>query len=321
MNRHEKSMKKATIIFALATTALAQAQVDPGRVVAKVNGTEIHGREYYSRMEIQPGLGAVGPGGKFIQFYPGYITMRLLIEEHLIIQLAQSQGVAPSATQFEAEFKNRMDTRKEQFQAWLNLGFSEADMKHEVMVDMCQFAILTRGITITDFEVERYYKDNVDKFTLPKRYQLRMIRVKDEEEARKVVDAALAGGTKFQDAAAQHSVDVTKLNGGLLGIVAEGEVTPAVRTALSKIKKGQATGWVTDANESAKFFIEDIKGIEVLPLDDNVKRNVREMLMRERGQARNNVPLMMQEFRQKAKLEFENFPFSDDLKRFFELGG
>lgn len=311
-------MKPALLATALIAT-VAQAQIDPGRVIATVNGTPIHGREYYSRMEIQPGLGTPTNTGKFLQIYPGYLTLRLLIEEHLIVQLAESLAVKPSQAAFDKEFKERMDTRPEQFKTWLDMGFTEEDMKHEVLVDMCQFAIQTKGITITDFEVEKFYKENTTKFTLPKRYQLRMIRVGAEAD-KKAVDDALAAGTKFAEVAASLSTDVTKLSGGQMGLVADGEVTPAVRTALGATKKGMVTGWVATGKEFAKFLVEDIKGIEVLPLNDKLKRDIRESLMRERGQAKNNVPLMMQEFRRKAKIEFGNYPFAEDLKRYFEIG-
>lgn len=318
--RRAVNMKPLMILSALAVTVAVQAQVDPDRVVVTVNGTEIKGREYYSRMEIQPGLGAAANTGKFIQVYPGYLTLRLLIEEHLIIQLAQSQKVAPTTQQFDTEYKERLETNPEQFKSWLAMGFTEADMKHEVLVDMCQFLILTKGITITDFEAEKYYKEHMDKFTLPKRYQTRMIRVSDEE-GKKAVDAALLGGAKFADVASSHSVDISKLNGGSMGLIADGEVTPTVRTALSATKKGQTTTWVTQGKEFAKFLVEDVKGIEVLQLDAKLKRGIRETLMRERGQAKNSVPMMMLDFRKKAVIEFGNYPFSADLKRFFEIGG
>ena len=72
-------VKHALIISAVAMTVSATAQVDPDRVVVKVNGADITGREYYKRMEVQPGLGQYR-SGTFVQMLPGYLTLRWLIE-------------------------------------------------------------------------------------------------------------------------------------------------------------------------------------------------------------------------------------------------
>lgn len=313
------TLRITTLIFALAT-ATAYAQVDPNRVVVKVNGVGITGKDYYRRMETQAGLGTPTNDGRFVQIYPGYLTLRFLIEEELVIQLAKSQGVAPTDEQVAAELKKRMDRNPEQFKSLVQFGLSEDDMKRRVMIDMCDFNVLTKGITITDFEVEKYYADNPTKFRVPKRYQLRMIRVASED-AKKTVDAALARGEKFEDVATAHSNDISKLDGGKIGTFAEADMVPATRTVIAATTKGKVSAWIEQNGQFARFLVEDVLQEEVIMLDPELKRVIREQLMQERGQARNNVPQMMQDFRKKAVLEFGDYPFKDEIKRYFELGG
>jgi parvulin-like peptidyl-prolyl isomerase len=312
-------MRNTLLILTIAA-ATAQAQVDPNRVIVTVNGAPIVGRDYYRRMETQPGLGTPTTDMKFVQVYPGYLTLRFLIEEELIVQLAKSQGVAPTDAQVDAELAAKKLRNPEQFNSLAQFGMAEQEMKRRILVDMSEFNVLTKGVTITDFEVEKYYKDNPTKFRLPKRYQLRMIRV-GSEDAKKDVDAALAGGEKFEDVAARLSNDMTKLDGGRLGIFAEEDMLPATRTVISATAKGKVSAWIEQNSQFAKFLVEDILQETIIPLDEGLKAAIREQLMTERGQARNNLPQMMQDFRKKAVLEFGDYPFKEEIKRHFEIGG
>jgi foldase protein PrsA len=313
-------MRTAIAIVFLATAAITHAQVDPARVVAKVNGTPIHGREYYKRMETQPGLGTAS-GGKFTSVYPGYLTMRWLIEEELLIQLAKEQGVAPTPAQVDAEYQSRLKENPEQFKAFVQFGFTEEDMERSVLVDMSEFNILTQGVTVTDFEVEKFYNDfKTTRFTLPKRYTLRIIRISGEA-GKKPVDDALGRGEKFADVASKHSIDLSRLDGGRIGEFPEADMSPSTRTVIAATRKGATTAWIEQNGEFAKFYVEDIKESEIVPLDAKLKKQIRDNLMRDRGSVRNNMMQMMADFRKKAVLEFNNFPFADDLKRHFSVGG
>ncbi|HXH59950.1 MAG TPA: peptidyl-prolyl cis-trans isomerase [Fimbriimonadaceae bacterium] len=314
-------MRPQAVIALAALAVAAHAQVDPDRVVVKVNGHPILGREYYSRMEIQPGLGSVDTDGRFVQVYPGYLALRWLIEEELIIQLAKEQGVAPTQKDVDDEYATRLKLHPEQYKAMIQLGFTEADLKRKVLVDLSDFNIVTKGVTVTDFEVEKQYKDNLARlYTLPKRYQLRMVLVQSEDD-KKPVDDAIAAGDKFEDVASKFSIDLTKLNGGKIGTISEGDLIPASRTAIASTKKGQVTPWVEQNGKFARFQVEDILEPKILPLDDALKREIRDDLMKDRGAAKNNILQLMEDFRKKAVLEFGNFPFADDIKQFFGRGG
>ena len=312
--------RTALLIAAIATAAAASAQVDPDRVVVKVNGAPILGKDYYKRMEVQPGLGSRTNDGGFVQIYPGYLALRWLIEEELIVQLAKSQGVGPTDAEVDTEYKFRLEQNPDQFKGMVQVGLNEQDIKRRILIDMSEFRVLTKGITITDFEVEKYYADNTSKFTLPKRYVLRMVRVAKEED-KKPVDDALARGDKFADVATQFSTDLSKLDGGRIGVFPEEDMVPATRTIISATRKGQTTRWLEQGGAFAKFFVEDILEQQIITLDAPLKKAIREELMAERGQSKNNLPLMVQEFRKKAVLEFGNHPFAAELKRHFELGG
>ena len=43
--------------------------------------------------------------------------------------------------------------------------------------------------------------------------------------------------------------------------------------------------------------------------------------MSERGMVVNNVPKIMADFRKTVILTFDNYPFADDIQRYFRAGG
>jgi foldase protein PrsA len=80
------------------------------------------------------------------------------------------------------------------------------------------------------------------------------------------------------------------------------------------------SGWVPGSIVRVKFFVEDLKAAETLPLDADQKLAIRRQLMMDKGQVRNNLPKMLAEFRKKARIEWQNTPFDRQLKELFEQG-
>ncbi|MCH7945922.1 MAG: peptidyl-prolyl cis-trans isomerase, partial [Armatimonadetes bacterium] len=286
MMEHEVALmgflKKSLLLSLVLVASGAVAQVDPDRVIVRVNGHPIFGREYYMRTEVLPNLGQVDSSRKFVQLFPGYLALRWLIEEELIVQLAMDRVVPPSAQDVEDELNYRMELQPDQVRSMLDLGFDESDLRRRVLVDLSEFNLLTQGITITDFEVEKQYKDNLQMYTLQKRYDLSMIRVKGDA-AKKAVDDALAAGDDFGKVAGEHSIDISKVNGGKIGIVPDGSLDPSTRTVLVDTRKGQVSAWVQVGDVFAKFLVQDVRDVEILPLDDELKKSIRRALMSERG--------------------------------------
>ena len=175
------------LLFFCLTTAFAQ--IDAERIVATVNGEPITGRIYFGRMEVLPGLGQIGPNNSFVPIVPGYLTLQRIVDEMLMIQLAEERGVAPTEAEIDSEIELRAEEDPDVIASLLALGFTEADYRYNVVLQLSQFKIESEGITITDFEVEMEYEENRIRYTLPKRYHLRLLRV-DSEDAKPAADAA-----------------------------------------------------------------------------------------------------------------------------------
>lgn len=262
------------------------------KVVATVNGDEIRASEYYRRMEFLPSNLASGQQG-LNNLPAGFLTIKQLITEKLIFQMAKAKGVMPTQPEIDAEFKTVTTDNPKVLTDWLADGRSEEDLKYSIKYDLTQFKIRTAGITITDLEVEKHYKDNPTEFTSPRTYRLRVIVVADPTE-QKAVDSELAAGKAFAEVAKAHSLDVTKVNGGEFGVSPEEALAPAYKPAIIATPQGKTTDWLgvnspNGTDTKLKFLVEEIKPSTLQPLTPTLKRQLRKRLMLDKGGVKNNV--------------------------------
>ncbi|MDI9641593.1 peptidyl-prolyl cis-trans isomerase [Kamptonema cortianum] len=313
-------MRTVLLSLGILLAISSHAQTNPSKTLVVVNGAPITGANYMKRMEVLPGVGKL-VGGRFVEATPGFLTLQTLINEMLMLQLAREKGVEPTAAQVDAELKRRLDANPEAMKVFELVGFTVEDFKYDIKVQMAEFNLTTMGINIADQQIEQFYRQQISEYTVPKRYKLRIVAV-TSEAARTAVDQALAGGANFADVATQHSVDVrTKGNGGLMGDVPEDALNPETKSLVAAMKEGQTTPWAGGGDGTfVKIFLEKILPSQVLPLDASLKEEIRRRMMVDRGRVRNNIAKMMQEMREKAKIEYQGTPFDKQLKEVFEGG-
>ncbi len=288
------------LIPALALLAAsAFAQSDPTKPIATVNGESISGMEYFRRMEFLPGFGKM-VGSRFVEGWPGYLALQQLISERLILQIAKERGVSPKEADVKSEFDKRIKDSPTLLENLSKLGIAPSDLQHQIRVDLAEFNIITQGVNVTDQEIEQHYRDNPSRFTIPKRFKLRIIAVAADKKA--AVDTALAGGKAFGDVARDMSSDPSALQSGQIGEVPASAFAGPVLQLLDATKIGSTTDWVQGSTGWFKFLVEDIKPLEKMTLDDNLKRQLRRSLMLDRGRVRNNLEKLMSEARKKANI-------------------
>ncbi len=308
-----------TILLTTALVSIAAfAQTPMDKTLVVVNGRAIDAKEYYKRMEVLPNVGSL-VNDKFVQATPGYLTLSKLMDETLMLQLANQDGVYPSDAEVEAAVKQRAAENPDLIPGFTRLGFTMDDIKYDTLVQLAQFKLQTMGINITDQEVEKFYNDHPTLYSLPKRYRLRVITV-DSADKEKAVDAALKGGKAFGDVAREMSTDLTNLNDGLMGNVPESALAGDTLAAIKSTKKGGTTDWLGTDKMFAKILVEDVLEATKIPLDDKLKAQTRRTMMLDRGRVKNDLGKMMADFRAKAKIEYKGTVFDDQLKSSFGKG-
>lgn len=285
----------------VALWVTASAQIDLTQTVMVVNGEEIKAAEYYRRMEFLQGVGKA-MGNRIATAPPGFLTLQRLLDERLMLQLAAQRGVLPTDKDVQAELASRLKEDPKLLESWLADGLTEPELMYQIKLDLTQFRLQTQGITITDQEVQKFYQDNPEMFTTPKRYKLRLIAVANEEDKKKV-DDALASGAAFADVAKAHSIDASKVAGGDLPPLPESSLGDSLKKALAAIRVGQVTEWVSTPNGHWKFLLESVLPEERQPLDDKCKKQIRTELMLERGRQKIDLNKDLMQARSKARVE------------------
>jgi len=310
-----KKFIQAVIALAISTAALAQ--VDANRVVLTINGEEIKGAEYYRRMEFLPNVG-MRLGDRYAEFPPGFMTIERLITERLVYQVAKANNCLPTEGEIQAEYARAKAENPKYVQDWIDSGKLLEDLLNQFKYELTTFKLVTRGITITDQEVDDYYKANkASRFTIPKRVKLRVIVV-DSEEKKTAVDNELAAGKPFGEVAQKYSIDVTKVAQGEYGTVPLDDLAEPVRNALATTSIGKTTVWIPAKEQFVKFFKEDTVPETVIPLDDKVRRDIRTRLMLDKGRVKNDIAKLMLEARKNAKIDIKNKEFAEVYKKFNE---
>ena len=278
------------LLLAVALAAASSAQtptLDANANVATVNGEAIKAGDYYRRLEwFQP-----NPQSSFATLPVGFQLLRQMISERMILQLAKSKGVAPTAPEIDArlaELYSQNPTLKAQLS---DAGRSESEVRSELASQEAQFKLVTAGITITDLEVQKHYQENPSEYKEPARYKLSVIAVADDAGQSKV-DTALKSGQPFAEVAKSLSIDPTTApGGGSYGEVTETQLSENVLKPISATPAGSTTGWIKgDGTETrVKFFVNAITPAKQVPMTAELKTKIRRRLMLDRGNVKNNV--------------------------------
>ncbi|MDX2064951.1 MAG: peptidyl-prolyl cis-trans isomerase [Fimbriimonadaceae bacterium] len=294
-----------SVLFSLAVAAHAWSQVDPNRVVAVINGEELKGSEYYRRMEYLNGVGRQ-MGQMFAELPPAILVIDRIVTDRLTLQLAREKGAAPTELEVNAEFAQRLKNNPDLLKTWTDSGRTEAELKEQIKVEIAQFKIITFGVTVTDQEVDRIYKERDADFRIPKQYKLSVIAVTTKEE-QAAVDADLKANKPFDEVARTRSKDASRATGGQYGVLPVTMLGAAVLEALNKVKIGGVADWLqsgTDGDTTfIKFKIDDIIAEKKQELTPELRSNIRKTRMVELGRVKNNIVKEMAAMRSKARVE------------------
>jgi len=106
------------------------------------------------------------------------------------------------------------------------------DFRRQLLTDALVEEALRGKTEISDSEIEKYYKENSDRFTEPLEVKVRHIVVSSELILREVL-ARLAQGGRFEELAQTYNIDRSGADGGNLGLHPEG----AARSPFTNLKR------------------------------------------------------------------------------------
>lgn len=293
------------LLLVLGGAARAQG-IYPGDAV-RVNGVAIsyqrfHG--FYTEYQRSKGV-AVGARGDQL----GLLTrlrreaMDQMVEQELVRQAAQKKGIKVAQEEVDAavaELRKVFDNPRS-FAARLQTeGFTEESYRQHVegMIAAKRYLdeIRAGAGTVSDEELEAYYRDNTQRLTFPEQVRVRQIllvwKPRGTRNDRGAVREAMApilerarAGEDFAELARKYSEDPeTAPKGGDMGFFHRGERVPALEKAAFALKPGEVSDMVDTPFGVHIIRLEERRDAYLLPLDQ-VRGQLREHVRTEKAEA------------------------------------
>ena len=189
---------------------------------------------------------------------------------------------------------NYVITREVLYQEAKKKGFDQKkeilakvdEIRRMMAIDALLEETLKGKSEVSDAEVQQYYKENQQQFTEPREVRIRHLFVNSEPVLQEV-RSKLAKGESFEKLASQYNIDLTRDDGGDLGFVKRGQLSPAFaqfeEVAFSLRNPGDISDVVKTPLGYHILKLEDKKGTVLRPFDQ-VKENIRLFLQAKKRQ-------------------------------------
>ncbi len=182
-----------------------------------------------------------------------------LVDEALVINEAKRRGLKADEQAIEQQintYKARARSRNGKIDdnnpLWQAL---HEQLVRKNLVEQLKQSVLSDRQVSSD-EVKKYYQEHPDKFTEPQQMKVSVILLKvppsspstaweaARDEARSLIERINAGES-FEELAKLHSSDPSAKNGGNMGYLHHGMLSPSVQQELDKMQVGTLSGPVT----------------------------------------------------------------------------
>jgi peptidyl-prolyl cis-trans isomerase C len=151
------------------------------------------------------------------------------------------------------------------------------DFRRQLLTDALVEEALRGKTEISNSEIEKYYKENSERFTEAREVKVRHIVVSSELILREVL-ARLARGERFETLAQTYNIDRSGGDGGNLGYIRRGQLDPRFtqfeESAFSLKNKGDVSEVVKTPYGFHIIQLEDKRGTALRPLEQ-VKEKIR----------------------------------------------
>lgn len=283
------STHQRVFLAVVAGAVLAAFVVGCGRsAIATVNGRKITRQEYYNRLERLPYSDPIS--GR--QMEAGAFILDQLIGEELVLRYADEKKVAPS----EKDVNARMAFGQKQpgFAGFLRKsGITRDQFRERMRVEQAVFNLQTRGVKVTDKEIEDYYnKNKATQFTEPEQAIVSAILAKNSADSAKV-QQLLDKGVDFATVARTLSADARLADPNTRLVIAKGDrnASPAVQNLVLGTPVNKCTKPIPYGNGAFLFF----KVLKHIPEKTTKLRDaefqIHQQLMVEKGVAKKKINL------------------------------
>ena len=231
----------------------SSGKVGTPEVVASVGGESVTREDWLYSLEQQHGKE----------------ELRALINQKVIDQLAEKYDIDVSNKEVEQEYYLIQSV----YNAYDEENFEDEEtLKKQIRSELLLEELITKDVQIPEKELEKFYTQNEDQYSIPKMYRLKQLKVADRTEAEQVLDE-LDAGSNFEALAIERSIDeqsahlggdigYVPLDGDILSDEAKGEVEPLSQgewTSPVQQEEGYVIYYVDDILKERHFSFKDVK--------------------------------------------------------------
>lgn len=309
---------------------VAISEQDFNDYLSSKNSMNVDPNGFASQQALQASIQRIGAGQPIaLAGTAGFQALRDLVIMQVTLQLAKEQGFDPTQDKVDAEVKYQKDL-DDNFIKMLQeqRGMSMDQIRKQIAVDLARQALVTKGITVTDQDVDDFIKEAKQSQNLNLRQQfvdmgradLQWIQVSTPAQ-QKAVDDALAKGQKFKDVALQYSEDPGKdqkqaaLTQDPKGVVTAGlgQLQPVIEAT----DVNKTTNWVKDGNKFDKFYVVSKSKDKDKEITKTLREFARRQIATSRGNQGKDVGQDIMNALLNAKVEIKQSAFKSMWTQYF----
>ena len=317
---------KISKLWALAGTAAAMSLLagcgKESGSLATVAGEPITLQEFSEYLESKPTVRVIVNNGQVAEVPVAetlaFQAMQDLVTRKVLLQLATDEGVRPSAAQVDEEVKFKTELNPAFIKQLQARGMSMDAIRNQVELDLSQERLLTKGVSVTDEEVEKFIKENPKQFVEPATATMSWILVNDEA-GRTNAQQELDRGKAFKEVAKANSVAPGAMqNEGAFQITNISQMSPELQAAISKVEPGKTTDWIKTGNGFAKFLVNAKTAEKPLEMTAARKTYLKRQLAIQRGRQGTDLTNRVADKLRESKIEVQERTLKDLWAKFEE---
>ena len=228
----------------------------------------------------------------------GKEELKELINQQVIAHLAKKYDISVSGKEVEQEYYLIQSV----YNAYDEENLEDEDtLKAQIKSELMLEELITKDVQVPDKELESFYKQNEDQYSIPKMYKLKQLKVTNSSEAEQALDE-LDSGSNFEALAMERSTDEESAHlGGDMGYVPLGGdlLSKEAKTEVEPLSQGEWTKPIQQDSGYVIYYVDDILKERHFSFKD-VKSQIRRQIALEQVE----TPLQPESFWDEVKVDW-----------------
>lgn len=220
-------------------------------------------------------------------------AMQDLVSRTILFQMAKDEGISPAEADIDKELKFQQDLDPNFLTTYQRRGMTIGQIREEVKFSLIQEGLITKGIQVSDAEVDSWLKRNPEATVVAASVEMSWVLATTDAKKQQI-ESALKSGEKFSEVAEKYSQapSAALLKGKYMperGPLPITSMAPNLRTLIDATPESGDTAWIKFTEGWAKFHIDKKNAAQNLQLTTARKENIRRNLALQRGNKANDL--------------------------------